>query len=211
MHKIAVRFDYSVFIWYDAIMKIMIDIDGCIGDFSAMIASYINHPELPEPDDYSYHKATEWKNMFPTGKSFMNVFMDAIAHHGYLNEPVIGNAVEIIRELHDDGNEIIIGTNRGFPWLKKSRAAFINQNAHDDTIQWLNDNGIIYDNIVFTASKHDIDADVYIEDRPVNIDELRERGHKVIMFAHAYNASTESDWIAYDWNDVHDIIKTMNA
>lgn len=52
---------------------------------------------------------------------------------------------------------------------------------------------------------------VYIEDRPVNIDELRERGHKVIMFAHAYNASTESDWIAYDWNDVHDIIKTMNA
>ena len=54
MHKIAVRFDYSVFIWYHGNMKIMIDIDGCIGDFSAMMASYISHPELPEPDDYSY-------------------------------------------------------------------------------------------------------------------------------------------------------------
>lgn len=77
----------------------MIDIDGCIGDFSAMIASYINHPELPESDDYSYHKATEWKNMFSTSKSFTDAFMDAIAHHGYLNEPVIGNAVEIITPL----------------------------------------------------------------------------------------------------------------
>lgn len=192
-------------------MKIMIDIDGCIGDFSAMIAFYINHPELPEPDDYSYHKATGWKDMFPTSKSFMIAFMDAIAHHGYLNEPVIGNAVEIIRKLHDDGNEIIIGTNRGFPRLKKSRAALIDRNAHDDTIQWLDNNGIIYDNIVFTVSKHDIDADVYIEDRPVNIDKLREHGHKVIMFAHAYNVFTESDWIAHDWNDVYNIIKTMNA
>lgn len=56
----------------------------------------------------------------PTSKSFTDAFMDAIAHHGYLNEPVIGNTVEIIRELHDDGNEIIIGTNRGFSWLEKS-------------------------------------------------------------------------------------------
>lgn len=63
MHKIAARFDYSVFIWYHGNMKIMIDIDGCIGDFSAMIVS--NHTELPEPDDYSYHKATEWKDTFP--------------------------------------------------------------------------------------------------------------------------------------------------
>lgn len=116
MHKIAARFDYSVFIWYHGNMKIMIGIDGCIGDFSAMIV--YNHTELPEPDDYSYHKATEWKDTFPTRKSFTDAFMDAIAHHGYLNEPVIGNTVEIIRELHDDGNEIIIGTNRGFSWLE---------------------------------------------------------------------------------------------
>ena len=50
-------------------MRIMTDIDGCIGDFCAMASDFMGIDNLPEPDAFDLFEASEWKEYFPTALS----------------------------------------------------------------------------------------------------------------------------------------------
>ena len=56
-----------------------------------------------------------------------------------------------------------------------------------DTVRWLSDNGIPFDDIAFVDDKSDVRADVYIDDDPAVVASLRDMGRQVIVYDLPYN------------------------
>ena len=193
-------------------MRIMTDIDGCLGNFNQMMIDYFNLGTMPEPDNYDYFQATQWKDFFISKNDFIDKYIQAVVDHSYLREPVIDqNAITILNRLHNGGNQIVVATHRGFGQLENTDRQWINQQAYNDTIEWLGKIGLKYDEVLLTADKGEAMADVYIEDSPVNITQLQsERAKHIIMISHAYNRQVEGvDLDTNDWNEIYQYIKSL--
>ena len=193
-------------------MRIMIDIDGCLGDFNKMMTDYYHLQDMPEPDDYAYFHATKWQDFFINKDDFVKKYIQLVADHGYLNEAVIDpQAITILNKLHDEGNQIVVATHRGFSQLDGTDREWINRQAHDETVEWLNKIGLNYDEIMLTADKGQAKAEIYIEDSPINIANLQKEGVKhIIMIAHVYNHQVQGvDLATNDWNKIYEYIKSL--
>ena len=193
-------------------MRIMVDIDGCLGDFNKMMADYYHLQDMPEPDGYAYFHATTWKDFFINKDDFVKKYIQIVADHGYLNEAVIDpQAITKLNKLHDEGNQIVVATHRGFSQLNGTDREWINRQAHDETIEWLNKIGLNYDEVMLTADKGQAKAEVYIEDSPINIANLQKEGVKhIIMISHAYNRQVQGvDLATNDWNKIYQYIKSL--
>lgn len=193
-------------------MRIMIDIDGCLGDFNKMMADYYHLQDMPEPDDYAYFHATKWKDFFINKEDFTEKYIQLVADHGYLTEPIIDPlAITVLNKLHAEGNQIVVATHRGFSQLNGTERQWINRQAHDETIKWLNKVGLEYDDVMLTADKREAKADVYIEDSPINIANLQKEGAKhIIMISHVYNRQVEGiDLDTTDWNEIYKFISKL--
>lgn len=190
----------------------MTDIDGCLGNFNQMMIDYFGLGDMPEPDNYDYFRATQWKDFFISKDDFVNKYIQAVADHGYLTEPIIDPlAITVLNKLHAEGNQIVVTTHRGFPQLNGTERQWINRQAHDETVKWLNKVGLEYDDVMLTADKGEAKADVYIEDSPINIANLQEEGVKhIIMISHAYNRQVEGvDLATNDWNEIYKFISKL--
>ena len=193
-------------------MRIMIDIDGCLGDFNKMMADYYHLQDMPEPDDYAYFHATKWKDFFINKEDFTEKYIQLVADHGYLTEPIIDPlAITVLNKLHAEGNQIVVATHRGFPQLNGTERQWINRQSHDETVKWLNKVGLEYDDVMLTADKREAKADVYIEDSPINIANLQKEGAKhIIMISHVYNRQVEGiDLDTTDWNEIYKFISKL--
>lgn len=123
----------------------------------------------------------------------------AVARKGLFKSlPVIGGASITLRRLSDRGIRIRIITHRLF-------IKYFHQNAVSQTIDWLDDHDIPYWDICFMRDKTAVGADLYIDDTPDNIINLRNEGHDVIIFTNSTNKSI--DGIRADnWSDVEKIV-----
>jgi beta-phosphoglucomutase-like phosphatase (HAD superfamily) len=55
------------------------------------------------------------------------------------------------------------------------------------TLEWLERHGVPYWDLCFMASKSSVDANVYVEDSPANIEALRRAGKEVMIFRNSTN------------------------
>lgn len=194
-------------------MRIMTDIDGCLGNFNRLFADYLKLDNLPDPDQYKYWEASVWRQYIPDSEAFLQAYVDLVSNGKYLDEQLISPAaVETLNRVHDDGHEIIVATDRKFRFLVGTDREWINNRAEEDTRTWLDKIGLKYDQLLLTPRKSDASANVYIEDSPTNIAKLIEDGaENIILYSHAYNRNTPNVSLdSNNWQEIYNFIKTLN-
>lgn len=117
----------------------------------------------------------------------------------FKTQKVIPGARRILRTLSDEGYRIRIITHRLF-------IRHFHEKAVVQTVAWLDQNDIPFWDLCFMRDKDQVGADVYIEDSPRTVEELRKRGHSVICFANSTNRRIEHPRVT-SWDEVYRLIK----
>ena len=158
-------------------MRIGIDIDGVLTDIDKFTIDYFSKYCVENGIDYNIGKADYYvSKTFGIDHKIEEDFWDKYLIYYSLNEKPRKFASEIIRKLKSDGNEIYIITAR---WTA-NRDDEIGKNMRNIVINWLSENDIYYDELIFSkAAKErksqeivDNNIDIMIEDNPNNILEL---------------------------------------
>lgn len=202
-------------------MNIGIDIDGVLTDVRKFVieegSKYCkehNKGELINPDVY------EMKEMFGWNlATIFNFWRKNIFKYAKEN-PVIDGASENIKKLKEDGHKIYIITARWLASTKKHRilrhVEKISNKMKETVINWLSENNVIYDEIIFSKddkSKHIIknNIDIMIEDAPDNVKELSELT-KVICYDWVYNRGIENENIyrCSNWDEIYKVISELS-
>ena len=191
-------------------MKIGIDIDGVLTDieqwqldcggkfFSKLNKSIVNK------DGY------EITEIFNVSDELDSQFWNEYLYEYVTKEPSRKYASEVIKKLKDSGNEIYIVTAR----YLTDRNTEDGQRMRKIVIDWLEQENIVYDKIVFAPKdklqiclKNNID--VMIEDKVANIEKISTR-LPVICFHAEYNKECNSQNIyrAYNWYDIYNLINS---
>ncbi|WP_419919024.1 5' nucleotidase, NT5C type [Candidatus Poriferisocius sp.] len=135
---------------------------------------------------------------------FEKYHRQAVVEHRMLaNMPAMPGASRSLWRLSEAGVWIRIITHRLYTNWDHAIAA-------GDTAQWLDWAKIPYRDLCFVGGKTAVDAHVYIEDAPHNIEALREDGRKVIVFDQPYNRELDPPR-AHDWEEVEHMLSTELA
>src|SRR5205814_8121129 len=113
--------------------------------------------------------------------------------------PMIPSARRVLRGLSDEGYRVRIITHRLF-------IEYFHEMAVRQTIEWLDHHGIPYRDLCFMKDKDQVGADIYVDDGPGNIRDLRENGHYAICFANSTNKHLV-ELRATNWDEVYQLIK----
>jgi 5'(3')-deoxyribonucleotidase len=181
-------------------MIIGLDIDNTIAEYTSGlledIARQLNvddmeafHREYAPPVDYSM---SNWPG-FPD--AFYGFHVKAVDRGLYARLKMIEGASDFLWKISDDGDHIRVITSRFVGHQRNSKVV-------RDTGIWLDDSNIPYRDIMFTSSKTDVYADVYVDDSPDNIINLRALGREVIIFDAPYNQGLPGRR-AYTWAEVY--------
>ena len=112
--------------------------------------------------------------------------------------PVVRGAPETLWRLSDAGIWIRIITHRLYVnWGHEIAIA--------DTAKWLDTHRLPYRDLCFLGAKPEVEADMYINDAPHNIENLRALGNEVIVFDQPYNQEMEGPR-ATSWREVEEIV-----
>jgi 5'(3')-deoxyribonucleotidase len=112
-------------------------------------------------------------------------------------KPMAG-APQVLRRLSAEGIRIRIITHRLF--IKYFHRAAVQQ-----TIEWLDGHDIPYWDLCFLADKSAVGADLYVEDSPTNVEQLRADGHPTIVFSNSTNTRLSGPR-ADSWEDVYRLV-----
>jgi 5'(3')-deoxyribonucleotidase len=112
-------------------------------------------------------------------------------------KPVEG-AAQALRRLSEKDIRIRIITHRLF-------IKYFHRRAIDQTIEWLDRYDIPYWDLCFMKDKAAVGADLYIDDSPENVKELRAGDHETIIFSNSTNRHLQG-LRANDWNEAERIV-----
>ncbi len=112
--------------------------------------------------------------------------------------PIVRGAPESLWRLSDAGIWIRIITHRLYVnWGHEIAIA--------DTAHWLDTHRLPYRDLCFLGAKPEVEADMYIDDAPHNIENLRALGNDVIIFDQPYNQGLPG-LRATSWREVEEIV-----
>ena len=130
---------------------------------------------------------------------FEKYHKQAVVEHRMLaNMPAMPGASKALWRLSEAGAWIRIITHRLYTNWDHAIAA-------GDTAEWLDKAKIPYRDLCFVGGKTAVDAHVYIEDAPHNIEALRAEGRTVIVFDQAYNRHLDPPRAA-TWEEVETLV-----
>lgn len=149
-------------------------------DFGECVNRYLQHIgqghlyKSGGPAHWNFYEDWGWD-----GKQFVD-FCNAGADAGFIfTGPARPNAAESVKAVKGMGHEIVIITDRTFgssPEVSKGH-----------TLEWLDEHGIVYDEIHFSANKAIVPTDIFVEDKPENYTALAMAGTKVWMVNRTWN------------------------
>jgi 5'(3')-deoxyribonucleotidase len=116
----------------------------------------------------------------------------------FKTEKMIPGTRKYLRMLSDEGFRIRIITHRLY--IHYFHAAAVQQ-----TIEWLDHNGIPYWDLCFMREKDQVGADIYIEDAPENINRLRKKELYTICFVNSTNTSVDPPR-AMSWEEIYRLV-----
>jgi len=159
-----------------------VDLDGVVGDFYGAMreitADWLGKPLDSLTKEVSYG-LEEWEVNDFGGYERLHRF--AVTRRDlFRNMKPIEDAPSILRRLSLRGIRIRIITHRLF--LK-----YVHEKTITQTVEWLDHYDIPYWDLCFMNDKVAVGAHVYIDDAPQNIKQLREQGHKTIVFSNSTN------------------------
>lgn len=114
--------------------------------------------------------------------------------------PLIPGARKYLRQLSDEGYRIRIITHRLF-------IHYFHASAVQQTVEWLDSHGIPYWDLCFMKEKSQVGADIYIEDSPENILQLRQAGLHTICFSNSTNRHIPGPK-ATSWEEAYSLVKS---
>ena len=198
-------------------MRIGIDIDGVLTDVERFTIDYLSkycvenniHYQIDiEKSCYDAYKIFDI-----TEEQEDNFWKEYIAYYA-TKEKARPFASEIIKKLKEEGIEIYIITAR---WLT-NREDELGEQMRTMVKQWLKENDIIYDKLIFSTAKNERKVkeiqenkiDVMIEDNPNNIKELAEY-IPILCYDTTYNRECKGNNIirCFSWYDIYKKIKEM--
>lgn len=146
-----------------------VDIDNTLANYTAAFREWMRnigmyrYMELPDPDVYDFERATGWP--FAGRGDFLNMHAAAVKDGLYLTERPYPHAVEALTAMQDEWR-IVVATSRF-------------DDCNGDTARWLHRYRVPYDSLLF-GHKHDVKADLWLEDNPNTIRALTEMGYRVL-------------------------------
>lgn len=188
-------------------MIIGVDLDGVSGDYCEALRTFVGEAKnipveerstvFPEPVDYNF---TNWPYV---SEDFVKFHSEAVALGLYREMKMIPKASDTLWQLDADGHHLRVITSR---FVKHGQ----NYRVVANTAEWLDKNDIPYRDIMFVRDKVDVYADVYIDDSPENIINLRNAGREVIIFEASYNRDLPGRR-AKNWDEVYAHITEIQA
>ncbi len=181
-----------------------VDLDGVCADYTIGFRHIVAEEKgvAPEtlPEDRSWNFA-EWGI---DEDEFARLHRLAVTErHLFRTLPVIEGCAETLWRLSDAGVWIRIITHRLYTnWGHADAVA--------DTVAWLDDARIPYRDICFLGAKPQVEADVYIDDAPHNVEGLRAADNDVIVFDAPYNRDMAGPR-ATTWSEVESIVMELAA
>lgn len=180
-----------------------LDLDGVCADFyghmKTICAEWTNTPIADLTDDVKYGLA-EWGM---TKRTYTQMHLFAVTQREFFRKipPMLG-AAQAIRRLSNEGARIRIITHRLF-------IDNFHQMAVAQTVEWLDYYAFAYTDLCFMKDKNLVEANIYVEDNPENIQTLEGEGKNVIAFTNSTNAHLPlvGAMRANGWNDVESIIR----
>jgi len=181
-------------------LVIGVDLDGVCADFYGRMREIAAEwfekdiKELPENPTYGLE---EWGVTGPD--SYQSLHRFAVTQRDlFKTMNMMPGARKYLRKLSDEGCRIRIITHRLF--IHHFHASAVQQ-----TIEWLDRNGIPYWDLCFMKDKDEVGANVYVEDAPKNIQALRAGGHYTICFANSTNVDVSAPRVK-SWAEVYKLI-----
>lgn len=195
-------------------MRIGIDIDGVITNVEEFEIDYASKYFYEEGNLNTIKARLDFsREDFNIEEKDSNDFWSK-AIYDYMKIKPRNFACEVINRLKEDGNTICIITNRT---SDLSYSAIAPYEMKEIIIQWLDENFIYYDELIFSNGdkvKYVIDnkIDVMIDDTPRNIRAIS-NVIPVICYNTNYNKLCEGNNImrCYSWYDIYNTIKEIGG
>jgi len=176
-----------------------VDLDGVCADHTEAFRRVVAQERGVDPA--TLPSQTSW-NFYEWGlddATFLELHRKAVLEHRMFRDmPVMEGAAESLWRLSDAGVWIRIVTHRLY-------ANWGHATAVGDTVEWLDQAGIPYRDLCFLGQKPQVDAQVYLDDAPHNVEALRAEGNVVIVFDQPYNRDVEGPR-ACSWPEVEDLV-----
>ena len=178
-----------------------VDLDGVCADFYARMreiaAEWFECSVDELPPDVSY-SLKEWG--INSMEEYESLHRFAVTRRDlFRTAPMIPGARRYLRQLSDEGVRIRIITHRLF-------IHFFHHTAVNQTIDWLDNNGIPYWDLCFMKDKEQVGADIYVDDSPDNVARLRGQGLYTICFGNSTNRHVAKPR-AETWEQVYDLVR----
>jgi 5'(3')-deoxyribonucleotidase len=160
-----------------------VDLDGTCADFYGglrpIAAEWLGVPISSLPEKVSWG-LPEWGiDKAPGGYEKLHRFAVTQKELFRSLKPIPG-APLALRKLSSKGIRIRVITHRLF-------IKYFHQVAVRQTIEWLDSHDIPYWDLCFMSDKVAVGADLYIEDSPSNVEQLRADKHPTIVFSNSTN------------------------
>lgn len=179
-----------------------VDLDGVCADFYGRMreiaAEWLERPLDDLTPDVAYG-LPEWGIDPEKPDEYLSLHRWAVTERDlFKTAPMIPGARRILRKLSGEGYRIRIITHRLF-------IEFFHELAVAQTIHWLDHHGIPYWDLCFMKAKDQVGADIYIEDTPSNVRDLRAQNLFAICFANSTNKEV-GEPRAKDWDEVYALV-----
>lgn len=160
-----------------------VDLDGVCADFYGglrPIAAEWLGVSLEDLSVEVSHGLAEWQiDRAPGGYQALHRF--AVTQRNLFRQlKPVDRAAVTLRTLSSHDIRIRVITNRLF-------IKYFHQEAVRQTIEWLDHYDIPYWDLCFMRNKAAVGADLYVEDSPDNIKQLRADGHSTVVFSNSTN------------------------
>ena len=161
-----------------------VDLDGVVADFYGglrpVAAEWLGVPVASLIPNVTYG-VPEW-NLERAG-SYEDLHRFAVTQRNLFAElALIDGAAATLRRLSARDIRIRIITHRLY-------IKYFHEEAVRQTTQWLERHGVPYWDLCFMKDKAAVGADLYIEDSPMNVEQLRADGHPTIVFSNSTNVN----------------------
>jgi len=188
----------------DDVFVLGVDLDGVCADYTKgfrwVVAQHfgIDESELPMQRNWDF---AEW-GLSPD--DFETLHRRAVTKERmFRGLDLINGTAETLWRLSDAGVWIRIITHRLY-------TNWGHQAAVTDTVEWLDNARIPYRDLCFLGAKPQVEAALYVEDSPANVEALRAAGNEVIVFDQPYNRDLGAPR-ADSWTEVEEIVMDSYA
>ncbi|HJO79635.1 MAG TPA: hypothetical protein QGI67_03470 [Acidimicrobiales bacterium] len=176
------------------------DLDGVCGNYTSAFRSVVAQETGVSEESLPLLRSWDFKEWGLTPEGFERLHFLAVSEHRILRSmPVIDGASETLWRMSDAGVWIRVITHRLYVnWAHATAIA--------DTVDWLDRARIPYRDICFLGDKPEVEADLYIDDGPHNVEALRSSGNRVIVFDAPYNQHLNGPR-ARDWLECEQLVR----